>query len=501
MTETEERPHHDETIIAVKPGLGAAKRSSGRPSRTGRRLPWLGISAGVLLAIAAAVFFVLPSWVDERAANAPVEEPAVIEVPEPAGPVLSDEELAALEARAESLLADLLPQQARLEALAAVDWGGQQWVRYEETARGGDDALLGDAFAVAVTAYEEALDIGARLLARSQEIVAATLDSGRQALEAGNAGLAIEQFDLVLGIEPGNEVALNGRARAERLPEVIALVRRGDELRGEQEFDAAADAYRAALAIDERWAPARTALTAVMAEIARARFGALLSGGFAALAEEDFEEAETRFRAALQMRSDSAEARDGLTLAEQGLKLDRIEMAEARALAFERRELWDRAIAQYTEALATDATLEFAIEGLARARARDDLDAKLVNLIENPELLLTDTVLSEAELLVAQARGIADPGPGISEQLARLDQLVVAARTPLPVQLESDELTEVTVYRVGRLGAFKTTQIEVRPGTYTVVGSRRGYRDIRKSFTVLPGREVTPVSVICVEPI
>ena len=114
---------------------------------------------------------------------------------------------------------------------------------------------------------------------------------------------------------------------------------------------------------------------------------------------------------------------------------------------------------------------------------------------------MTDTVLSEAELLVAQARGIADPGPGISEQLARLDQLVVAARTPLPVQLESDELTEVTVYRVGRLGAFKTTQIEVRPGTYTVVGSRRGYRDIRKSFTVLPGREVTPVSVICVEPI
>jgi hypothetical protein len=34
-----------------------------------------------------------------------------------------------------------------------------------------------------------------------------------------------------------------------------------------------------------------------------------------------------------------------------------------------------------------------------------------------------------------------------------------------------------------------------------VVGSRNGYRDVRKSFTVLPGRDAGPIEVICMEPI
>ena len=501
MTEPDPSPQHEETIVAVKPGFGAARRGSAKPSPAGRRMPWLAVAGAFLVLLAAAVFFVLPNWVEEQAATTPVEAPAAVAAPEPAGPVLTEEELAALEAQAESLLADVLPQQARLEELSASVWGGPEWERYEETARSGDDALLADAFAEAATAYEAALAVGEGLLERSGEIIRAALDSGRQALEAGNSELAIEQFDLVLGIEPGNAAAEAGRARAERLPEVIERVREGDELRQGQQFGAAADAYRAALAIDGRWDPARVALSAVLADIERSRFDALLSEGFGALADEDFDEAQSRFSEALAMRADSADARDGLTLAEQGLELQQIEMAEARALAFERRELWDRAIAQYESALAADATLEFALAGLARSRERSDLDAKLVNLIENPELLLTDTVLAEAEVLVAEARAIADPGARLDEQLVRLDELILAATTPLPVQLKSDEFTEVTVYRVGQLGTFLATQIEVRPGTYTVVGSRRGYRDVRRTFTVLPGREMMPISVICTEPI
>ena len=40
--------------------------------------------------------------------------------------------------------------------------------------------------------------------------------------------------------------------------------------------------------------------------------------------------------------------------------------------------------------------------------------------------------------------------------------------------LESDGLTELTLSRVGRLGTLTRRTVELRPGTYTVVGSRRG---------------------------
>jgi hypothetical protein len=71
----------------------------------------------------------------------------------------------------------------------------------------------------------------------------------------------------------------------------------------------------------------------------------------------------------------------------------------------------------------------------------------------------------------------------------------------LTVELTSDELTEVTVYRVGQLGTFASKAVQVRPGTYTAVGSRNGYRDVRATFTVLPGQALPPIRVVCTEPI
>jgi hypothetical protein len=114
---------------------------------------------------------------------------------------------------------------------------------------------------------------------------------------------------------------------------------------------------------------------------------------------------------------------------------------------------------------------------------------------------LTEAVLSDARVLLEQARPLAEEATRIAGQVDRLDALVAAASTPIAVPFTSDALTEVTVYRFGPLGVFAETSIELKPGVYTAVGSRNGFRDVRKSFTVLPGRELQPVHVVCVEPI
>jgi len=67
--------------------------------------------------------------------------------------------------------------------------------------------------------------------------------------------------------------------------------------------------------------------------------------------------------------------------------------------------------------------------------------------------------------------------------------------------LVSDNLTEVTVYRVGRLGRFSQRVLNLRPGTYTVVGSRPGYRDVRRRLMVSPNQSSKPLEVRCEEAI
>ena len=176
-------------------------------------------------------------------------------------------------------------------------------------------------------------------------------------------------------------------------------------------------------------------------------------------------------------------------------------MAEIRGMAFERRELWDQAITRYREALGTDPTLKFAIDGLARAQRRADLDVKLQALIDSPRLLLAGDVFADAGGMLEEARAIEQPGPRLSSQAEQLERLMELASTPIPITLISDGLTEVTVYRVGELGQFTSTSLTLKPGNYTAVGYRNGFRDVRKNFSVLPGAANEPVTVICTEAI
>jgi tetratricopeptide (TPR) repeat protein len=505
LSPTAKELHHDETIVPVEPGLlgkvSQPPASDPRRERRGR-IGLAGLSLAGLLTVALAVFVALPRWVADDAPETPTgdapAEPAAAPATEPA---LSAEELAALQAQADTLLASLLTQQDRLERQQASDWAGAEWERYGELGRAGDDAYLAKAFDEAVSAYQQALRLGEALIARAGSLLERALAAGQQALEAGNAALAMQQFELVLKLEPEHTAASTGLERARRLPEVLALVERGRGLENEDDLAGAADAYRQALGIDPDWAAARSLLAAVDARRLERRFEARMSEGLTALAAGDFEAAEAAFDRALLERPGSKEARDGVIQAQQGRKLDEIALMEARGLAFERRELWQQAIEQYQAALEADGTLLFAQQGLTRAQAGADLDAKLAKLIGEPNLLFEDRVLADARLLLDQARAVDPRGPRLAEQTAELDRLITLASTPVSVELRSDGVTEVTVYRVGPLGTFAAKTMELRPGIYTAVGSRHGYRDVRHTFTVVPGRPLEPVTVQCIEPI
>ena len=51
----------------------------------------------------------------------------------------------------------------------------------------------------------------------------------------------------------------------------------------------------------------------------------------------------------------------------------------------------------------------------------------------------------------------------------------------------SDNLTQVTIYKFGRLGSFEQKQLSLRPGKYTITGTRQGYRDVLKVVELKPG--------------
>jgi hypothetical protein len=496
-------PQHDETIVPIRPNLrGAAAQPPPRqatpPVARFARPALAALGLGALVAAGAAGFVWLPKQAEQErvaALSAPAPEAAV----EPAVPELSPEEAAALREEAGDLLASLLTLQDDLTQLNVAQWAADDWAKYQELSEAGDNAFLVDDFSTSVASYAAAKALGEELVARAATTLAAALAAGDAALASGDSAEAIQQFDVVLTIDPAHAAATAGRARAERLPEVQALVQRANVEAARGELEAALALYREALAIDADWPAASAGVVEVNRRLVDADFERRLSAGLAQLAAEDFTAAQDEFKAALALRPGARAALDGLAQAEEGAKLGEIALAEARALAFERRELWDQAIALYASVLEENGALLFAQTGLERAQARAGLDAKLANLIDNPTLLFGDAVLADARLLLAAAREEAEQGPRLTAQIEQLGELIELASKPIPVRLESDQLTNVTLYRVGTLGTFAAKDVELRPGTYTVIGSRDGYRDVRQTFTVRPGRNLPPINVVCVE--
>ena len=224
-----------------------------------------------------------------------------------------------------------------------------------------------------------------------------------------------------------------------------------------------------------------------------------MAEGLRRLEEGELESARRGFQQAQALSPGSPEAADGIARVEAAQQLMVIADRQERASALEEGEHWDRAAAEYAAVLALDPTIRFAQLGQRHANERHDLSQRLRSHVARPDRLSSDRVLEDARRLLAEAGRIEPAGAVLLEQTRRLREQIRIASTPLRVVLLSDDLTEVTVYGVGRLGMFERRELDLRPGSYTVVGTRAGFRDVRRRLEVTPGGSPPSVTVRCEE--
>ena len=249
--------------------------------------------------------------------------------------------------------------------------------------------------------------------------------------------------------------------------------------------------------LDPQAQEARAGLQRVASRMAAEEFRRWMAEGFAALNAGQLTHAQARFLKAKALRPEAPEVAEALAQTERSLRTARIEAVRQRALTAEQREDWTGALAAYEEALGMEPALQFAQEGKARAATLVTLEQRIAFFVNQPGLLDSDAQLENAGRLLQEIRTAPPAGARLRAEADKLAALVQAAKTPVRVTIDSDSLTEVSVYRVGRLGRFGTRELSLRPGTYTVAGSRDGYRDERLELVVRPGPESIRITIIC----
>ena len=228
-------------------------------------------------------------------------------------------------------------------------------------------------------------------------------------------------------------------------------------------------------------------------------FVEVMSEGLEALENRQWQVARSAFDRASRLKPGAPEVADGLARATAGQRLETIADGIRRARELEGREAWREAERTYLAVLAIDPESAAALVGQRQADGRATLDEKLEFYLSNPGRLLTPEVFADAASALETARETDPGGARIESQITRLDALLEQASTPVAVVLESDAMTDVVVYRVGRLGAFTRHELNLKPGVYTVVGTRDGYRDVRLRLVVTPGTPPDPLVVRCTE--
>jgi tetratricopeptide (TPR) repeat protein len=458
------------------------------------------ITLGVLLLLAALVFIGLPAWLSAP----PV--PAVQGPGETAGGSAQrpayDPQLSVRERlQAEEAVAAYLEAHDALAQRGVALWGAEALAAAEQIADQAEDALAERDFPHGTALYHQATDRLKGLADSAEGVYAGALARGTAAIEAEKASEAIAAFQIAVAIRPDSGQASRGLARAQGLEHVLAVMAEGEANEREGELEAARAAFAEAAAMDPDYGPAGKALARVQASIEQARFEALMSAGLEQLSRSDWQAAEASLAEALRLRPSDPGAADGLAQAREGLLRRRIARLQDKARSLEAAERWQKALGVYDELLGIDPGLDIARSGQARSARLARLHAQIGHFLDDPERLYSTRAREQAEALLATARATEPRGPRLSEAIAGLQKALDRASTPRLVRLTSDGATRITIYRVGDLGSFRERSIALSPGTYTVVGSRPGYRDVRRELSVSPDAPPPTLHIACQEPV
>jgi hypothetical protein len=414
----------------------------------------------------------------------------VEKAPEPA-------DLAADKEKAEQKMAEFMRLKQQLESKGASTWAADAYLEMVQLAEEADRLLVENNSHAAVAKYGEAVSKAQELADLSEPTLKQLLAEGRKALAEGNAELARQKLAVALMIDPDNRAAQDGLQRAKNTAEAQRLIEQGaaHEKEGNVEF-AHAD-YQQALRLDPGSKEAQQALARVKRFIGDEEFEQLMSEGLQALNANNYSLAREKLLKAQSFRPASQEVKDALAQVDQSIRLAGIETYRQKAANAEQAEDWQQALDAYLQVLKIDPNVQFASQGKQRALDHIRIDKRIRFFMQQPAALESDLQLENAIDLLAEIEKMDPQGPQLKARFAKLTQMVEAARTPIDVIIESDGLTEVAVYKVGKLGRFTNRVLSLRPGTYTVVGTRDGYQDVRRQFTIKAGQDPGRIAIKC----
>jgi tetratricopeptide (TPR) repeat protein len=496
----------------ITPADFPQKRKTAQPTKAGKRF-FTGV---LILAVVVLLIGVCVFWLLHTLAKKPVSVMNLAERSSPGATMAPEAKTEAVDTvedqpietaglvklsadaqKAEQTMAGFTLIRYELQGKGVSEWGGAMYARMIQLSQEADRAFVEKNFVTASERYTDATLLAENLAGQIEAAFEKMVSEGNMALDEGNGEVAQRKFEVALMIDPANKSAQHKLHRAKNIGAVMQLLASGNRHEKNGNLAFAHTDYQQAFRLDHEFEKAKVAFDRVKKLIKDEESQQLVSEGFAAYHNKDYQLAKKILVKARALKPESEEIRNVLSQVDQAILLGRIESLEKAAVKAENEENWEQALKSYMAVLDIDKNVQFAAHGKARSLKRIQIQKRIQFFLKNPNTLESNGQLKSAIMLIQEVENTQPKGPRFMAQWEDLNQLVRVAQTPVKVTIESDNLTEVAIYKVGKLGRFAVRELDLRPGTYTVVGARDGYKDVRQKMVVKPGQGPLRLSVKC----
>jgi tetratricopeptide (TPR) repeat protein len=399
----------------------------------------------------------------------------------------------------QTILAKVLDKQNILEQHQVELWGKEKFDLAFEKAKQGDLSYRLQEFNKAISLYTESLTELTNLEHEIEQHYQLYLKKGSEALANNNATRAKKQLQIAMYLKPTDVEAQEKYDRALVLDEVLSLNNEGVILIKNKSLDNAKKRFLTAIDLDKNSQLTQDNLKSVEAKITQRDFSKAMSQGYISLNNHEFKTAIKYFTQAQKIIPDSNDPNAAILQSKNQQTQSQISNILKSALELEKSLKWQAAAKEYNKVLLIDSSLTSARVGLIRTKSKADLEHKLNGIINYPARLSNNNVYQEAQNIYKQATEIQNQDVNLLKQITSVQHILRQSKLPINIEILSDDLTRITIYRIGDIGHFTNKNMSLKPGEYTLIGSRNGYRDIRKVVNLLPGSKNNKILVKCVE--
>jgi len=374
-------------------------------------------------------------------------------------------------------------------------WASDDLTALEEIEKEADKYFRQGLFLESINMFKLGIEASSDIIKKASIFLAQNLDGGFQSLLAKNSIDAESFFKKVLVIDPINLEAINGLNRALVLDKVLNYLRDAELLISVDSLDEAKSLIDEAYQLDNEHPEIDEIKLNIIDLIKIRNFNALLASGYKNLKLLKFPDARTNFNQALKITESSKLATDGIILANEGIKKNKIEQEKLLASKALELEDFSKASIHFQNILKLEPNIQFAVYGLQEVKMFEEFESNLDRYLNKPSRLSSPNVYIEAARVSDHSQSLS-LRKRLSSKKEQLDFLLAKYSEEINITIISDNKTQVTIQNVSLIGAFNTKEIRLTPGKYILIGKRKGFVTVRKTVNLINS---TTISIQCTE--